>query len=64
MSLGTNRDYKRRTRLAFARLAQHDARMKELIEQGMNRVDASAQAYDEMQRSKTDKEKSNAVQKR
>ena len=48
MSLGNNRDYKTRDRIARKSLARHFARMTELQSQGMTRADASRQAYDEM----------------
>ena len=48
MSLGNNRDYKTRDRIARKGLAWHYARMCELMSQGMDRLSASAQAFQEL----------------
>jgi hypothetical protein len=48
MSLGENRDYKTADRRARTLLADHNARMDALIASGMDRDQASKQAYADM----------------
>ena len=50
MALGTNyrRGNDKTDKLITANLAKHDQRMKELIEQGVSREEASKQAFKEL----------------
>ncbi len=48
MALGNNKDYKTRSRIATNSLAKHFQRMQELVKAGMDRNEASKQAYQEM----------------
>ena len=52
MGLGTNRDYKTTDRRTRNNLAVHFKRMKELMDGGMSKEEASKQAFDELFRRK------------
>lgn len=56
MALGTNRDYKTTHNRAARNLRMHNARMLELVKQGMDMQEASTQAYEELNAHKLNEE--------